>query len=211
MKNITTRMIAHPCQRYQWYVSHIGFDAFTQIRQWKYTINQQIEHRGVEYFRIFGWEIGDIPECSLENIKVSRGSSIFTSPENLNVDTLEPNVKYQLLVRAMGGSAYKRVENVKIHKVNVNITLQALLDYHILATNDYYLTPAVMLIGRDGLEIHIDSLFKHLSKYSDMAKEYFNDTIIAIKSDKNEFDLPKNNFHCANCIFKKSCQGDLNP
>jgi len=208
-QKISTRMLAHACQRYQWYVVHRGFPGFDTFHDWQYNTNKIIEGQGIEYLRNNLWIVGDTPKVKLNDIHVTAKNTIFGESEALPIDTLQPKTKYVVLPRSLSRNAYGRIEQVRIHRVNVNVTLEALLNFHIFAQHDAYFMPVVLYIDRANLEIHVESLFRFMPNYESMSADYYSITLQSMQSEENSFSPPKSSFHCAKCIFRRMCQKDL--
>lgn len=208
-QKISTRMLAHPCQRYQWFVVHRGFPSFDTTKNWKYNVNKLIENQGIEYLRDNLWVVGDTPKVKLNDIHVTAKNTIFGESEALPIDTLQSKTKYVVLPRSLSRNAYGRIEQVRIHRVNVNVTLEALLNFHIFAQHNAYFMPVVLYIDRANLEVHVESLFRFMPNYESMSADYFQLTLQSMQSEENNFSPPKSSFHCAKCIFRRMCQKDL--
>lgn len=206
---LTARMLSHPCRRYQWYVVNKGFKEFDTVRNWKYNVNRSIENWGVEFFRDNLFMVEPIDKQELGGLYTTTRYSVLGRSESLPLEHVPLDTRYALYARAYSTRAYARIDQVKPHKVNVNLTLEALLNYHILAMRDEYYDPLVILIQRDDLDITIKPLFQKLPKFAEMSQQFFESTIEVIESSDNIFAMPKTDFHCSKCVFRSVCQKDL--
>lgn len=206
---VTSRMVAHPCKRYQWYASQ-GFPDFDPVNSWKYDLNSSIESWGSKFFEYNLWVLTKLDYQYAGGLRTSRLFKVAGLSEALDINLVNKNQHYILYCRSLGTSAYRRIQTVKkIHKVNVNLTLEAMLNYHILSLHSIVYEPLVIFIDRGSLSYHIEPLFNRISNYESIAKSYFETTTQVIASPTNVFEVSESPYHCSRCIFRKQCQADL--
>lgn len=205
---ISARMLAHPCQRYQWFVFRQGFGESDTIHTWKYDLNRVIESWGVKFFEYNLWAVTPLDYVKLEPVRTSTLYKVQGFSEALNLPGVE-NRPYILYCRSVQNSGFKRIKQVKIHKVHKNVTLEALLNYHVLSMHDILYEPLVIFLNRDSLSYHVEPLFSRIKGYDKIAKSFYTQTLEAVESDLSSLPTPDSPDHCTYCPFRKECQTAL--
>ena len=209
MENIiTTRMVAYPCPRYSWYAAR-GFSPMSVIQEWKYETNRIIESRGIELFHQLLWNSEPVKRYQISPLTLSRVNYVWGLSEAAKIEGLGKNRKYVLYCRSMSPKSYDRIGKKKIHKVNNNVTLEALLNYYILSQNDEVYEPIILFINRGTLAYHIEPLFSRLNNFEHIATQYFEQVQEVLDSSQNVFSPPEAQHHCYTCLFKRKCQRNL--
>jgi len=202
---LTSRMLGHPCLRYQWYVAE-GFPPFSSIREWQYNLSRTIESEGPNFFRETLWDTRSVKRIEFGGIQTTVFNSVFGGSPALPLDGVRLNRTYALYTRSFSPQAFLRLDKVKPHRVNVNVTFEALLNYHILAIHDIHLEPLLFCIDRARLSYRVLPLFDKLKGYEAKSENLFNTTQAVINSGVNDFTPPKSAYHCSRCVFRNKCQ-----